>query len=470
MNDSNTPFAPLNDPQLVPEVSQPVVPPTSNAPTEKAPAKNIPIKSENAGTKSTSKLRDKLNKLKPNRAQPPQQPKAGTPTRQNTQRPNSTSAGTATKRATPIEGRIMTIDDEETNILTVEAYLQRVGYQDFVSTMDSRDALAELHTNQPDVLLLDIRMPHVSGLDILRSMSMDSKLRHIPVIVLTAATDPTTKQQALDLGASDFLTKPVDPHDLVPRVRNALTIKKHMDEMADQNARLEHLVKRRTEDLFNSRQQLILSLARAAEHRDDDTGNHVIRVGRYAGLIASELGWSEQRVQMIEQAAQLHDVGKIGIPDSILFKPGKLEPNEWTLMKKHCSFGAEIIEPFSGKELQQIRSHAGLGAEILHIRSSPMLMMATRIAQTHHERWDGSGYPLGLAGEDIPIEGRITAVADVFDALSSERPYKKAFSREKCFSILEEGRGSHFDARVLDAFFVRSEEIIRVQLELMDRH
>ena len=381
---------------------------------------------------------------------------------------NSPPAAVRSSR-TEVDGRIMTIDDEETNILTVEAHLQVVGYSDFVSTTDSRNAMSEIRAKRPDLLLLDICMPHVTGIDILRAMSMDSELRHIPTLVLTATSDTSVKQQALELGASDFLTKPVDPHDLVPRVRNALTIKKHIDEMADQNAKLEQLVKRRTEDLFNSRQQLILSLARAAEHRDNDTGNHVIRVGRYAGIIASELGWSEQRVRMIEQAAQLHDVGKIGIPDSILFKPGKLDPAEWDLMNKHCAIGVGIIEPFGGQDVDTIRSHARLGAEILHIRSSPMMMMATRIAQTHHERWDGSGYPLGLAGEDIPLEGRITAVADVFDALASSRPYKKAFPREKCFRILEEGRGSHFDPRMLDAFFARAEEIIDVQLELMDR-
>ena len=366
-------------------------------------------------------------------------------------------------------GRIMIVDDEETNVMTVKAYLQRSGYSECISTLDSRKALDLIRSELPDLLLLDINMPHVSGIDILRAISSDSSLKRIPVIVLTAATDPEIKQQALSLGAADFLTKPVDPHDLIPRVRNSLFIKHHMDDMANQNAKLEELIKRRTKDLFDSRQQLILSLARAAEHRDDDTGNHVIRVGRYAGIIAKELGWSEQRVLMIEQAAQLHDVGKIGIPDSILFKPGKLDPDEWKLMREHCAIGSEIIEPLGGRDLEKLRSHSSLGAEILHMRTSPMMMMATRIAQTHHERWDGTGYPLGLAGDDMPIEGRVTAVADVFDALSSSRPYKAAFPREKCFEILEEGRESHFDPAVLDAFFAQSEEIVQVQMNLMDR-
>jgi putative two-component system response regulator len=365
--------------------------------------------------------------------------------------------------------RIMIVDDEETNILTVQAFLQQNGYHEFLSTTDSRDAIRLIRKENPDLVLLDINMPHVSGLDIMRSLGAEASTRHLPVIVLTAASDPDVKKKALELGASDFLTKPVDPHYLIPRVRNSLLIKSHMDEIAGENARLDAMVRRRTEDLSQSRQQLILSLAKAAEHRDDDTGNHVLRVGRYAGVIARALNWPEQRVQMLELAAQLHDVGKIGIPDAILFKPGKLDPQEWELMRKHCSFGKDIIEPISEQDLCKLRTHTRLGADMLHVRSSPMMMMAARIAQTHHERWDGTGYPIGLAGEDIPIEGRITAVADVFDALSSERSYKKAFPRQKCFEIIAEGKGSHFDPTVVDAFFSRSAEIVEVQIALMDR-
>lgn len=365
--------------------------------------------------------------------------------------------------------RIMIVDDEETNILTVQAFLQQNGYQEFLSTTDSREALPMIKRDKPDVVLLDINMPHVTGLEILRCLVADTETRHLPVIVLTAASDPDVKKQALDLGAMDFLPKPVDPHDLIPRVRNSLLIKSHMDYIAGENAKLDALVRRRTEDLSRSRQQLILSLAKAAEHRDNDTGNHVLRVGKYAGLIARQLGWSESRARMLESAAQLHDVGKIAIPDAILFKPGKLDPQEWDLMRKHCSFGKDIIEPIGEQDLQKLRSHTRVGAEMLHVRSSPMMMMAARIAQTHHERWDGTGYPIGLAGEDIPIEGRITAIADVFDALSSERAYKKAFPRKKCFEIIEEGKGTHFDPQVVEAFFARAEEIVEVQITLMDR-
>ncbi|MEZ6152723.1 MAG: response regulator [Pirellulaceae bacterium] len=365
--------------------------------------------------------------------------------------------------------RILIVDGEETSLLSAQTYLQQNGYQQIVTMVDVHDTLSIIKQRAPDVVLLDLNPPSYSGLEILRGVAADAKTRHLPIIVLAKGLDPDVKQKALKLGAMDFLNKPIDPFELIPRVRNALLLKSHREDFAGESARLEAMVRRRTEDLSRSRQQLILGLARAAEHRDDDTGNHVLRVGRYAGMIAKQMGWPDARVQMLELAAQLHDVGKIGIPDSILFKPGKLDPQEWELMRKHCSFGVDIVEPVSMQDLNKLRSHARLGAEMLHVRSSPMMMMAARIAQTHHEKWDGSGYPIGLAGEDIPIEGRITAVADVFDALSSERPYKKAFPRKKCFEIIEEGRGKHFDPQVVDAFFQCASKIVEVQLALMDR-
>ncbi|MBM4089268.1 MAG: response regulator [Planctomycetes bacterium] len=364
--------------------------------------------------------------------------------------------------------KIMVVDDEEATILTVQHYLRKEGYERFIATTKPREAFELMRRQEPDIVLIDIRMPEVSGLDILRVKGLDSTLDHIPVIVLTATTDPGTKRLALNLGATDFLTKPVDPNDLTPRVRNALAVKKNYDQKADEAARLEEIVRQRTVEVLQSREQLIVSLARAAEHRDNETGNHVLRVGRFAGLIARELGWSESQAEMLEHAAPLHDVGKIGVPDSILFKPGKLDPQEFDVIKNHCAWGKQIIEPFSGHELTCVQSHARRGENILHVRSSAMLMLASRIAQTHHENWDGTGYPLGLAGDDIPIEGRITAVADVFDALATKRPYKDPFSFSKCLEILEEQRGKKFDPRVLDAFLARKSDVVAIQMELMD--
>ena len=371
-------------------------------------------------------------------------------------------------RATDKTAKIMIIDDEPLNIMTFRQHLKMEGYENFVTSNNAREALHLLRSERPDVLLLDIRMPEISGLDILRVIGLDPVLQHIPVLILTAASDPATRKQALDLGASDFLQKPIEPNELIPRVRNAIVIKKHYDMASSEATRLEQQVERRTRQLEATRQQLILCLARAAEHRDNDTGNHVIRVGRYTSIIAKQMGYPENRLEMLEQAAQLHDVGKIGIPDSILFKPGKLGVDEYDLMKKHCALGRQIIEPISEKEWNILKTHTRIGESMLHVRSSSLLMLAARIAQTHHERWDGHGYPLGLQGEDIPLEGRIVAVADVFDALSSKRPYKDPFPREMCFDILRKGQGTQFDPAVIDAFFDCSHEIVEIQLLLMD--
>jgi putative two-component system response regulator len=360
--------------------------------------------------------------------------------------------------------RILIVDDEPINVKVASKYLLAAGYANCYSTSSAAEVLPLMVREEPDVVLLDIIMPQFNGLDLLAAIRADAQLAHIPVIMLTAIEDRATKLQALELGATDFLGKPVDPSEMVPRVRNALLIKAHSDQLRNQAANLEQLVKQRTAQLEASRQNVIHCLARAAEFRDDDTGRHVIRVGQYAGVIARGLGWSESAVETIEQAAQLHDVGKIGVPDAILGKPSKLTPQEFELMQRHCGFGKSVFESLTESDATTFRRHAELGERILGGCDSPVLDMAARIALTHHERWDGSGYPIGLAKEDIPIEGRITAVADVFDALSTRRPYKPAFPLEKCFEILREGRGGHFDPTVLDAFFAARDEIVSIQI------
>lgn len=364
--------------------------------------------------------------------------------------------------------KILIIDDESVNVKVTKKYLEQDGYTNFLTLTDPRDAIDLIKKEMPDLVLLDIVMPHVTGLDILAEVRADSDIENIPVVILTASTDPETKLSALRLGATDFLAKPVDPSELIPRVRNMLVVKAHQDHLEEYAEQLEEAVRQRTYELAVSRKHVIECLARAAEYRDDDTGRHIIRVGKYAGLIADELGFTPDQCDQIEQAAQLHDVGKIAIPDAILKKTGKLNTDEYDFMRKHCIFGHKIIQPMSQQENNILRAHAELGARILSVESSEIIRMAGRIALTHHEWWDGTGYPIGLAGEDIPIEGRITAVADVFDALSSARPYKTPFPREKCFSIMESESGTHFDPTVLDAFFRRKDEIIQIQLENVD--
>lgn len=370
--------------------------------------------------------------------------------------PSSTAS-----RITPHAARVMIVDDEPLNITVARKFLQREGYRQFEEVIDSGEAIARVYSAAPDVLLLDLMMPGVGGLEIIEAVRSDPALDSMPILVLTASGDRETKAQALNLGATDFLAKPVDPVELAARVRNALLVKSREDA-------LERQVRERTQELERSRREVIHCLARAAEFRDNETGKHVIRVGRYAGILARELGINEDEAVQIELAATLHDVGKIGIADAILLKPGKLDPDEYEQMQRHCGFGKRIVAPMDSADFQDFAGHAELGATIIGDCASPILRLASRVSLTHHERWDGTGYPLGLAGEDIPIEGRITAVADVFDALSSRRPYKPPFALAKCLEILEEGRGTHFDPAVLDAFLRRREEIIAVQIEHAD--
>ena len=370
---------------------------------------------------------------------------------------------------TALTTKIMVIDDEPINVKVCQKYLNELGYKRCIGLSDATRAITQLTEEKPDLVILDVMMPIVSGVDILRQMRAKPDLCHIPVLILTASTDRNTKLTVLELGATDFLTKPIDPSELAPRVRNVLTVKQHQDSLKSYADTLEEAVRQRTLELEASRQDVIFCLARAVEYRDDVTGRHVERVGKYSSIIARALGMDEPSVLMLEQAAQLHDVGKVGIPDEILMKPGKLSPDEFEQMQRHTLFGKRIVERMGDREWTKLRQHVLIGSRILDVPRSPLLSMAARIALTHHERWDGSGYPLGLAGEDIPIEGRITAVADVFDALSSRRPYKPPYPVDRCFEIISEESGSHFDPAIVKAFISQREQIVRTQIELADQ-
>ncbi|MGD9645350.1 MAG: HD domain-containing phosphohydrolase [Pirellulales bacterium] len=375
---------------------------------------------------------------------------------------------TLPKSSLVAHAKIMVVDDEPLNIRTVCHHLSIAGYQHFIPVSDSTQVLGALAMEEPDVVLLDIVMPEPGGLELLSQIRALEGWEQLPVVILTAIDDCSVKARALDLGATDFLTKPVDSSELIPRVRNALLLKAYHDHLRTYAQRLEAQVRARTDELEQSRMAIIQSLARAAEYRDNETGRHALRVGKYAGLIARALGLSEESSELIELAAPLHDVGKIAISDSILLKPDKLTPEEMEVMQSHCGHGKRIFEPICGDEVVAYRAHTRLGQEMVGTCRAPVLDMAASIALTHHERWDGNGYPLGLAGEDIPIEGRVTAVADAFDALSSKRSYKRPFPLDRCFAILEEGRATQFDPAVLDAFFACRREIVRVQLLLAE--
>ena len=372
------------------------------------------------------------------------------------------------ERVDPARHHVLVADDEPHIGRIIQMKLEAGPFR-VTLAYDGRQALDILGRDDTiGLVLLDLMMPYVSGLDILAEIRGDALISFIPVVILTAVTDRETRVRAVELGATDFLNKPVDASELVPRVQNVLTVKDYQDRLRNYSQDLEAAVRQRTAELEMSRRDLVHCLARAAEYRDDDTGQHVLRVGRYTGLIAEALGIDAAVVDVLEQAALLHDIGKIGIPDAVLLKPGRLTDDEFMMMQKHAGFGKRILTSCSLDEEKMLRRHAEVGAHILEVGSSNILDMARTIALTHHERWDGTGYPLGLKGEDIPLVGRIVAVADVFDALSSRRSYKKAFPLDQCFSVMQEGRGSHFDPTVLDVFIRIREQIVAVQLQYAD--
>ena len=361
--------------------------------------------------------------------------------------------------------KVMIVDDEPSTVAVVKKYLSMGGFERLLMETDSRVAFDRIQQERPDLVLLDIRMPNVDGLGVLQQIRADETTQKIPVVFLTSTTDTSTKVKALDLGANDFLHKPVNSSELLARVRNTLLAKSHIDLLAGYSARLEQEVQMRTIELVASRREAIQCLARAAEMRDDKTGQHVLRVGRYAAIIARELGFKEEQIVDLEHAAQLHDVGKIGVPDAILNKADRLTDEEFEIVQDHCRAGSRIIRDDSGAEANESADQI---SGFLDVCSSPVMRLAALVAESHHEKWDGSGYPRGLVGEEIPIEGRITAVCDVFDAVSTKRPYKEAFPLEKCFQIIMEGSGSHFDPAVVRAFFACRQEVIEAYLMYTD--
>lgn len=366
---------------------------------------------------------------------------------------------------------VLIADDDPRIVVMIRAYLQMDGFRRFRVADSASEVLPLAMEFRPDLIMLEVRMPERSGLETLQCIRAHPQLAATPVVILVGNLTSETKLEVLRCGATDLLSKPLHDAELLARTRNVLAAKIYQDRLNQHSKRLESAVRERVSELEAARRELIQCLARAAEFRDDDTGHHILRVGRYARVIGEELGLTQAALDVLEPAAQLHDVGKIGVPDSVLLKPGKLTPEEYTIIQKHCGFGKKIIEgsvfrnlPARDWKADRVHTEAG----IIDIGQSPLLSVAKRVALTHHEYWDGSGYPVGLAGEDIPIEGRIVAVADVFDALSSKRPYKPAFPLDMCFQMMEEGRGTQFDPVVIDAFFKRRGDIIRIQIDYAD--
>ncbi len=352
------------------------------------------------------------------------------------------------------KAKILVVDDDDRNLRLVEAVLLPQGYE-VVLAHDGEEALEKVSEMPPDVILLDIMMPKMDGLEVARRLKEEEETRIIPVVMVTALREVEDRVKALEAGADDFLTKPVDNTELRARVSSLLKVKAYNDHMRNHQEELEAEVARRTKQLQQAFEKIktasldtIFRLSRAAEYKDEDTGAHIKRVSHYSATIAGEMGLSKGTVEAILYAAPMHDAGKIGIPDRILLKPGKLDPDEWEIMKQHTIIGAQLLE----------RSDA------------EFIKLAEVIALTHHEKWDGSGYPKGLKGSEIPLVGRIATIADVFDALTSRRPYKGPFSLKKSFDIIGQSRGSHFDPEVVNAFFAAENEILSIKEQYKDQH
>jgi putative two-component system response regulator len=329
------------------------------------------------------------------------------------------------------DSKILVIDDHIQNIQLSVSVLEWAGYHDICTVLDPMTAIAAFRDFNPDLVILDLHMPGLDGYQVLEQLREFCSIQsYVPILVFTADGTSEARKKALELGASDFLTKPGDATEILLRVQNFLR-QRHMQlELEQHNHRLEQRIFERTEELYTSRQETLDCLAAACDYRDDQTGNHTKRVGELSAAIAATMGVNPTMVELIRHAAPLHDIGKIGVSDNVLLKPGKLEPHEF----------------------EQIKLHTFIGAEILARAESPILVLAREIALYHHEKWDGTGYLERLKGEDIPLSARIVAVADAFDAMTSDRPYAPARSRNEAVKEIKKCSGTHFDPKVVEVF------------------
>jgi len=365
------------------------------------------------------------------------------------------------------KAHILIVDDEPKNLKIAKILLKSEGFKNVTTLSDSLEALPWIEQNNPDLVLLDVMMPEKDGLTILEELRYEKKASDVPVIVLTSLDDSTTKQKTFELGAQDFVSKPFEAYELIARVSNILKVKIYSDILKDQNKHLEEKVAERTKQLHDAYVEMIHRLGRASEYKNNETGKHVLRVSFVSEILANELGLPPDQVELITHASTMHDLGKIGIADNILLKPDKLTTAEWEKMTKHCSIGADMFITTLG-DPEEAKSIDNLDLNHLDKQTVPLLHMAAVIALTHHEKWDGSGYPLGLKAEEIPIEGRITAVADVFDALRSKRAYKKSYDFDHCLEIIEQLSGSHFDPKIVDIFFRALDKIKAIHIKYND--
>lgn len=341
---------------------------------------------------------------------------------------------------------VLIIDDSQLNTAFLNALVKKIEGCEPTCFNSSLGALEWCKAGDPDLVLVDYVMPEMDGLEFLRRFRLLEGRREIPVLMVTSSSETEIRHQALELGANDFLLKPVDKVEFLARMKNMLALRRHQKVLADRADWLAAEVRKATTEILLREQDTIFRLAKTAEFRDPETGFHILRMAAYSRHIARNMGLTEEEQELLLKAAPMHDVGKVGTPDHILLKPGKLEPEEFEIMKQHAVMGHEILKGSLSKLLQT----------------------AAEIAISHHEKFDGSGYPYGLSGEQIPLFGRIVAVADVFDALTSERPYKKAWEVERAKALIAETSGQHFDPACVEAFFQDWEKVLAIKGQYQD--
>jgi two-component system response regulator RpfG len=342
---------------------------------------------------------------------------------------------------------VMVVDDQSTGRAILEQVVrsldERVAVEGFARPVD---AVVWATRHIADLVLVDYMMPEMDGIEFVKRLRALPGYEHVPIVMVTVHDDRKVRYAALDAGITDFLTKPVDARECLARCRNLLTLRRQQLALEDRRRLLEHMVEDATREVREREKETLLRLARAGEFRDEETGYHLIRMSRYSRLIANALGLGEDEVETVELAAPLHDIGKIGIPDQILLKPAKLDEPEWSVMRRHPVIGHEILKGSASKYVR----------------------MGALIALGHHEKYDGSGYPNGLVGDHIPLCARIVAIADVYDALTSVRPYKSAWTSERAFEYVAAQAGRHFDPRLADAFAGTKKEVLQIQNEWRD--
>ena len=367
--------------------------------------------------------------------------------------------------------QILIVDDDQ-HVLDALRRTLRDQSDDWAMTFvrHPETAWEQLLETAYDAVVTDFKMPGISGLDLLERIRKTEKTKDVPVVLFTGLDEHDLKERALNLGAVDLLNKPIEASQLVARLRSVLQLKAYEDDLRTRNDLLVEKVRRQDIDLAQSRMSVVCRLGMAAEFRDEDTGNHVIRVGCFSRAVAAAMGMPRSFLEMLLLAAPLHDIGKIGIPDSVLLKPGPLSDDEWAIMEQHCEIGECILREQSKAVVPLFDWYAVEPPSMKDALENrdPVLDMAASVALTHHEKWDGSGYPRGLAREAIPLESRIVAIADVFDALTSNRPYRPSRPEDEAMTIIETTVGSHFEPRVHTAFLRSLPELRAIRARFDD--